>query len=305
MKILINENQFLSIVSEGKSHTGELCSHFGVNSVFCQRISTFIKNNKGNSRRKSKDFFKDVLQNSGKFKTVDLNPGNEEYNKRESELEKFRNLLVANNSCSNIVDEIDEELRTLPNKGLKMNVGENNEYDILNRLDTHYSGQAFLLTRMILDSLDEVGLKEQNLSSLDDNKIVELISFVLQDENVEEVATNLKRLLDTNEHFRNDLFGTISYSKEKGAKVENSIFDILRKKYGDDNVYSFSNDYGFVDNYGVDGVVVFGGMAHPVQISTLPKTPEPKIFYYTSQSCKPIGYFKGKNEDETITYYRL
>lgn len=304
MKILVNESQFLSILSESKSHTGELCSHFGVNSIFCQRISVFIKNNRGNSRKKSRDFFKDVLQNSGKFKTIELNPGNEEYKKRETELEKFRNLLVANNSCPNIVSEIDEELKTLPNKGLKMNVGENNEYDILNRLDTHYSGQAFLLTRMILDSLDEVGLKEQNLSTLDDKKIVELISFVLQDENVEEVATNLKRLLDTNEHFRNDLLGTISYSKEKGAKIENTIFDVLREKYGADNVYSFSNDYGFVDNYGVDGVVVFNGMAHPVQISTSPKTPEPKIFEYTSQSCKPIGYFKGK-ENQTITYYRL
>jgi len=202
------------------------------------------------------------------------------------------------------VDEIDIELKTLPNKGLKMNVGDNNEYDILNRLNTHFSGQAFLLTRMILDSFDEVGLKEQNLSILDDDKVIELISYVLQDENVEEVATNLKRLLDTNEHFRNDLLGTIKYSKENGAKVENTIFNILRQKYGDNNVYSFSNNYGFVDDYGADGVVVFGGMAHPVQISTLPKTPEPKIFKHTSQSCKPIGYFKG-SKDQTITYYRL
>jgi hypothetical protein len=72
MKILINENQFLSIVSEGKSHTGELCSHFGVNSVFCQRISTFIKNNKGNSRRKSKDFFKDVLKENQNLRSLGI-----------------------------------------------------------------------------------------------------------------------------------------------------------------------------------------------------------------------------------------
>lgn len=304
MKILVNDSQFLSILSESKSHTGELCSHFGANSIFCERVSTFIRHNKGNSRKKSKDFFKDVLQNSGKFKTIDLNPESDEYKKRESELKNFRNILATNNSCSGIVDEIDRELKDLPSKGLKMNVGENNEYDILNRLDTHYSAQAFLLTRMILDSLDEVGLKEQNLSTLDDKKIIELISFVLQDENVEEVAINLKRLLDTNKHFRDDLLGTIIYSKQKGANVENTIFDVLRKKYGSENVYSFSNDYGFVDNYGVDGVVVFDGMSHPIQISTAPKTPEPKIFKHTSQSCKPIGYFKGR-EGQTITYYRL
>jgi len=304
MKVLINESQFVSILSESESHTGELCSHYGVNTIFCKRVATFIKNNRGNARKQSKDFFKDVLQNSGKFRTIDLNPQNEEYKKRVIELEKFRNLLVANNSCPNIVDMLDDELKNLPNKGLKMNVGENDEYDILNRLDTHYTALAYLLTRMILDSLDEVGLEEQNLSTLDDKKIVELITYVLKPENVEEVATNMKRLLDNNEHFRNDLLGTIKYSKERGTKVENTIFDSLRKKYGSENVYIFTDNYGFVDNFGVDGVVVFDGMAHPVQISTTPKTPEPKIFKYTSQSCKPIGYFKGK-DTETITYYRL
>ena len=51
----------------------------------------------------------------------------------------------------------------------------------------------------------------------------------------------------------------------------------------------FSGDYGFVDYFGVDGVVVINDIAHPIQISSSTKS-NPKIFRYASEHCKPLGY---------------
>lgn len=301
MKLLITESQLDNLIVEGKTHTAQLCSHFGTNKNFCEKVARFIENNRGNTRKKSFDFFTKVLRESGVFKTIDLLPDVKEYEDRKNELINFKQVLEKNNSCPNIVQEVEKDLENLPKKGLKMVTGESQEYDLLNRLDTHPSAKAFLLTRMILDSLYEERGEEQNLSSLDDNKIIELTNFVLSDENVLEVAENLKKLIDTNEHFRKDLIGTISYSKQKGNQVEDSVFDFLREKYGSENVYVYSNDFGFVDYFGVDGVVVFDGQAHPIQISTKPKTPEPKLFKFTSERCQPKGYFK--TTDRIITYY--
>jgi hypothetical protein len=225
---------------------------------------------------------------------VTLEPGNRLYDERLSELIKFKDILEQYKSCPEIVNAVKKDIEILPKKGLKMNIDENNDYSIINRLNSHYTAQAYLLTKMIIDSLENEGFDTTRLINPSNEDVIKMIDHVLLENYVVEVSENLSELLRNNEHFRKDLIGTLERSRELGNSVEDEVFSKLRGTYGDENVFEFSGDFGFVDHFGVDGVVIINGVLHPIQISTSMKTP--KLFKYDSENCKTRGYFKSGNK---------
>jgi hypothetical protein len=294
MKIVINEGQFESIISESKSHISQLCSHFNDKSKFCESVESVLKGRKKSIFNKSQEFFNKVIKDSGYFDVVTLEPGNRLYDERLSELIKFKDILEQYKSCPEIVNAVKKDIEILPKKGLKMNIDENNDYSIINRLNSHYTAQAYLLTKMIIDSLENEGFDTTRLINPSNEDVIKMIDHVLLEDYVVEVSENLSELLRNNEHFRKDLIGTLERSRELGNSVENEVFSKLRSTYGDENVFEFSDDFGFVDHFGVDGVVIINGVLHPIQISTSMKTP--KLFKYDSENCKTRGYFKSGNK---------
>lgn len=308
MKILITESQF-NIISEAASKRQNLCATFGTYSPFCQKVERIIKDGRtggreGNLVNLSSKFFNKVVTNPNYFQTVTLTPGNEEYEKRMEDLLKFKDVLKQYNSCPEIYSKLVKDIEILPEKGLKMVVDGNNQYSLLNRLDTHYTAKAYLLTKIILDELEsfwvEEGGEKTDLNNLPDDKIRELITYVIDDSNIDGVSEHLKDLLDNDETFREYFLSSLEYSRHKGNQIEHDVFNVLRRKYGEDKVFEFSGDFGFVDYFGVDGVLVIGGQAHPIQISTSMKG-NPKIFKYASSFCKPLGFYK---EGTIITQYQ-
>jgi hypothetical protein len=294
MKIVINEGQFESIISESKSHISQLCSHFNDKSKFCESVESVLKGRKKSIFNKSQEFFNKVIKDSGYFDVVTLEPGNRLYDERLSELIKFKDILEQYKSCPEIVNAVKKDIEILPKKGLKMNIDENNDYSIINRLNSHYTAQAYLLTKMIIDSLENEGFDTTRLINPSNEDVIKMIDHVLLEDYVVEVSENLSELLRNNEHFRKDLIGTLERSRELGNSVEDEVFSKLRGTYGDENVFEFSDDFGFVDHFGVDGVVIINGVLHPIQISTSMKTP--KLFKYDSENCKTRGYFKSGNK---------
>jgi hypothetical protein len=308
MKILITESQF-NIISETAGKRQNLCATFGTYSPFCKKVEKIIKDGRtggreGNLVNLSSKFFNKVVTNPDYFQTITLTPGNEEYEKRMEDLLKFKDVLKQYNSCPEIYSKLVKDIEILPEKGLKMVVDGNNQYSLLNRLDTHYTAKAYLLTKIILDELEsfwvEEGGEKIDLNNLPDDKIRELIIYVIDDLNIDGVSEHLKDLLDNDETFREYFFGSLEYSRYKGNQIEHDVFNVLRRKYGEDKVYEFSGDFGFVDYFGVDGVLVIGGQAHPIQISTSMKG-NPKIFKYASSFCKPLGFYK---EGNIVTQYQ-
>ena len=294
MKIVINEGQFESIISESKTHISQLCSHYKDKSKFCETLETVIKKNLKDLRNASAKFFESVIKNPNYFNVITLGPGNHLYEERLLELIKFKRVLEKYKSCPVIIESISNDIKTLPKKGLKMNIDDNNEYSIINRLNTHYTAQAYLLTQLIIDDLQN---KSEDLSKLNDlnrDEVAIILDKVLSKNYSDEVAKSLSELINTNEHFKKDLLGTLQRSRDLGNSFEDTVFQKLREKYGDDNVVVFSGDFGFVDYFGVDGVVIINGVLHPVQISTSMKTP--KLFKYDSENCKTRGYYKSGNK---------
>lgn len=308
MKIILTESQF-DVINESVVKKQNLCATFGHETPFCHKVETILKDGRkggkdNNMVNLSSQFFNKVVRNPEYFTTITLTTGNEEYEKRMSDLIKFRDVLKKYNSCPEILSKLENDIEILPEKGLKMVVDENNQYSLLNRLDTHYSAKSYLLTKIILDELEdfwkETDGEKVDLNKLPDDKVREIISYVIDDSNIDGVSEYLHDLLKNNKFFREYFFGTLEYSRNKGNMIEDDVFNVLRRKYGPDKVFEFSGDFGFVDYFGVDGVLVIGGVAHPIQISTSMKG-NPKIFRYSSEFCKPLGFYK---EGNTVTQYQ-
>ena len=311
MKIIITESQ-LNTLNESTRKKQDLCATFSNGHFFCHKIEKMLKpgglGSKKNLITLSKNFFDRVVKNPKYFNVVILTPENEKYQERMKVLEEFIDILKKYKSCPEIVSDLNKEIQVLPKKGLQMVVDDKNQYSLLNRLDTHYSAKSYLLTKIILDNnlesfLEEKGEEKINLNNLSDDKIIDLITtHVFDDLYVDDVSEYLKNLLDNDEIFRNYLFGALEYSREVGNEIEQDFFNRLRNKYGENKVFEFSGDFGFVDDFGVDGVVIINDIAHPIQISSQKKA-NPKVFSYSSQYCKPLGYYKQGNN--LMTYERF
>jgi hypothetical protein len=297
MNILITESQ-LNTINESTLKRQDLCATFGGYSNFCKQIENNIKGRKENLINLSSNFFNDVVKNPKFFKTITLEPGNPEFDSRMDRLILLQVILANFRSCPEIQTKLKKDIEVLPKKGLKMVVDENNKYSLLNRLDTHYSAKAYLLTKIILDEIGGYENKEKidkiDLNNISDEKTIEIIKYIIDNNNIDNVSKYLFELLNENQEFRDYFMGSLKYSKDVGNKVEQDVFNALRQKYGKGNVIEFSDDFGFVDYFGIDGILIKGEVAHPIQISSSIKS-NPKIFKYASERCKPLGFFKSNN----------
>jgi hypothetical protein len=308
MKIIVTESQF-NTINENAIKRQNLCATFGYEAPFCNKVEKIIKDGRTGGRDSnlvnlSSKFFNKVVTNPEYFNTVTLTPGNEEYDSRMEDLLKFKEVLKKYKSCPDILSKLEKNIEILPTKGLQMVVDENNKYSLLNRLDTHYTAKAYLLTKIILDELESFWSENEDekvdLNRISDEKIREIVTYVIDDENVDGVSDYLSDLLKNNEQFRDYFLNSLEYSRAKGNQIEDEIFNVLRRKYGSDKVIEFSGDFGFVDYFGVDGVLVIDSIAHPIQISSSMKG-NPKIFKYSSEFCQPLGFYK---EGNVVTKYQ-
>ena len=157
-----------------------------------------------------------------------------------------------------------------------------------------------MLTKIILDG-GLLGIKDgeiydkEKLNSYTDEEVTGIVKdIVINKEYVDNVSKHLFDLLNEDQEFRDYFMGSLKYSRDVGNKVEQDVFNSLRQKYGKENVIEFSGDFGFVDYFGIDGILIKGEVAHPIQISSSIKS-NPKIFKYASERCKPLGFFKSNN----------
>jgi hypothetical protein len=165
------------------------------------------------------------------------------------------------------------------------------EYSILNRIDTHYSVQAYILTLIAKD------LNFNLLDTYDAKQIMEEVdSFILSEPN--RIKDKLNSLIENESE---SMVNSLLYSSIKGGRIELSAIKSFEKLGF--KVYNFANDFGFVDYFGVDILVEKDGKIHPVQISTQRKF-NPEITKYNDSDCECWMVYKdmnsGKFRKETI-----
>lgn len=279
-----------------------LCETFSEGTEFCKKLSEILRTGKGGVgtgtlKKGAIKFFKHLIQSehTGLGKKIELSPGVKQFDKRLKELKKFLKILKKNNACKKMQKSVSEDIKNVVNKKLKMIVDEDEQYSVLNRIDTHYTFRSYILTKAALDLFK--GEEGISIDSLDNEGIVDLVTNTILKYKTNELLDELsltyindlinKSLEDDLE--RDMLISHLELSRSVGNEVENDAIQILKnKKY---KVYNFSQDFGFIDHFGVDMLVKDKNSVHPTQVSTGRKI-NPKIYDYVDDDCECWAIYK-------------
>lgn len=282
-----------------------LCDTFPEGSEFCKKLSEILRTGTGGAgtgtlKKGAIKFFKSLIQSeyTGLGKKIELSPGVKHFDKRLKELKKFLKILKKYDVCKKMRKAVSEDIINVEKKKLKMIVDEDEQYSVLNRIDTHYSFRSYILTKAALelfgsdngttiDKLDNQGIVDLVL-----NKILKYDTKSIIDEPSLSYINDLinKTLEDDLE--RDKLISQLEFSRSVGNEVEDSVISLLRsKKY---KVYNFSQDFGFIDHFGVDMLVKDKNTVHPTQVSTKRKI-NPKIYKYVDDDCECWAIYKSND----------
>ena len=266
------------------------CSQFTIGSKFCDTLTVLLKN-RGEVKKKAIDFFDSLIKNidlTGAGQKVKLEPGNPHFDERYEELMRFYDILKDSGQCQKMLSAIEKDLETVKEKGLIMVVDNDDKYSLFNRLNTHYTNQAVILTKAILDSnknwksVGEIDLWKPEIVK---SNIIDYLDPT--PENLQYVDSIISQILD-DEREMSMMLGDFDYSKGMGDIIESEIAKAFRKKGYE--VFEFGADFGFVDHFGVDMVVMRDGKIHPVQASSMRKQ-NPRFFQFNEPNCKCWAVF--------------
>ena len=264
------------------------CNSLSEGKEFCQKLSNILKNGRGGAgaktfKKKSYETF-GKLRDEGFGKNTEielLEPGNKLFDERLGELKRFFEILTKYDACSKMRSEIKKDIINVKGKGLKM-ISSDEEYSVLNRLDTHYSAQAYILTLIAKD------LDFYLIDTYDNSQIIEEVDlFILSKPH--RIKDKLNSLIDNESKSIED---SLLYSSIKGGRVELGAIKAFEKLGF--KVYNFANDFGFVDYFGVDMLVEKDGKIHPVQVSSQRKF-NPEIVKYNDSDCECWMVYKDRN----------
>ena len=280
----------------------KLCETFSEGTEFCKKLSEILRTGKGGAgtgtlKKGAIRFFKHLIQSehTGLGKKIELSPGVKQFDKRLKELKKFLKILKKNNVCKKMQKSVFEDIKNVVDKKLKMVVDEDEQYSVLNRIDTHYTFRSYILTKAALDLFK--GEEGVSIDSLNNEGIVDLVTNTILKYKTNELLDELsltyindlinKSLEDDSE--RDMLISNLELSRSVGNKVEDEAIQILKsKKY---KVYNFSQDFGFIDHFGVDMLVKDKNTVYPTQVSTGRKI-NPKIYEYVDDDCECWAIYK-------------
>ena len=218
-----------------------------------------------------------------------LEPGNPFFESRIDDLKRLNQVLKSNNSCSAIVSVVEGDIQKLSSKKLTMIVDDQEKYSLFNRINTHSSNQSFIITKLVSQINKEKDFRFFKIDTYDNSQIIEEITELLND------PSTLNRLDTLIGELMNDpidhkvIMDAFNFSRSKGYQVETQGADALRNVGYE--VHTFSDDFGFVDYFGIDLVAVDEKGAHPVQVSSQMKS-SPKIFEYNAPDCRVFALSK-------------
>lgn len=276
------------------------CEKLGEGKVFCKKLQKILSSGTGGKGaeglRKSAIKVFSELRNGDYISMgskIVLEPGNKFYDERIQDMVQLRDILQKNNSCSAIVREVDSDMEKLKNKKMTMRVDDQNKYSLFNRINTHSSNQSYLLSLLALEVNKEKSYKFFKMDSFENNQIIEEVDDLLKDPTTLSKLDRLIGELMNDSESQKTIMDAFNFSRSKGYEIEDQGWDAMKKAGFE--VYPFSDDFGFIDYFGIDMVAVDGKGAHPVQVSSQMKM-NPKIFNYEAPDCKVFALYKSGNK---------
>lgn len=296
MKLLQVLNNQVLTESISKSNP---CDSFSLGKQFCNKISKILDKGQGGKnakvlKQKAVEIFQEIRQGdyTSMGEKVELKPGNPQFDERVNKLKKLMYILWENDSCSNIVERVQKDIDNVSTKGLKMIVDDDQAYSLLNRINTHHSVQAFVLTHLALMENKHTSHKFYKMDQLSEQEIIdEMLELLSDPSSIEMIDKKISELLNDPDN-QSAIMQSIDYSRTAGEKIEQGAINVL-KEMGY-KVIPFSGDFGFVDYFGIDFIAIDENGAYPVQASSSIKY-NPKIFEFRAPDCKCFALFKSKD----------
>ena len=297
MKLLNLLKESLILEIEKKS---DPCETLGEGKQFCKNLKKILDKGTGGKgaetlKKKAISVFQE-LRNGDYISMGDkivLEPGNRFYEDRIQDMRTLKEVLQKNNSCSAIVASVDEDMKKLEGKGMTMRVDDQQKYSLFNRLNTHSTNQSYILSKLAQEVNKKKSYKFYQMDSFDNNQIIEEVLDLLMDPSTMKDLDDLIGRLMKDENSQQAVMDAFNFSRNKGYEIEDEGWNALTKAGFD--VFPFSDDFGFIDYFGIDMVAVKDGVAYPVQVSSQMKM-NPKIFNYEAPDCKVFALYKSGNK---------
>lgn len=287
-----------SLITEAEKRF-DPCDKLGEGKTFCKKLQKILSS--GTGGKGSEKLKKSAIRVFGELRNGDyismgdkivLEPGNKMFEERIEDMRQLSKILKKNNSCKAISSAVDQDIDKLQTKGLTMRVDDQQRYSLFNRLNTHSSNQSYLITKLAQEINNKESFKFYRMDTFDNNQIIEEVQDMLSNpSNMNRFDDLIGRLMQNPED-QKTLMDAFNFTRSRGYEVEDQGWNKL-KEMGYD-VYPFSDDFGFIDYFGIDLVAVDEKGAHPVQVSSQMKN-NPKIFQYYGDDCKVFALAKSGN----------
>lgn len=136
---------------------------------------------------------------------------------------------------------------------------EEQQYDLLNKLNTNYTATAFMMTSELPEHYKTNVSFEDSLeyffSHKNENGITPFEEFMdkINNENKKEIRERINQ--------------TISQKTKEGSIIEDKFYEFISQQIGSENVIMYSGDYSFMDMIGIDMLIKNPeGIWVPVQV---------------------------------------
>ena len=287
-----------SLINEAEKRF-DPCDKLGEGKTFCQRLQKILSS--GTGGKGSEKLKKNAIRVFGELRNGDyismgdkivLEPGNKMFEDRIEDMKVLSEILKKNNSCKAISSAVDQDIDKLQTKGLTMRVDDQQRYSLFNRLNTHSSNQSYIITKLAQEINKKESFKFYRMDTFDNDQIIEEVQDMLSDPSNMNRFDDLIGGLMQNPDDQKTLMDAFNFTRSRGYEVEDQGWNKL-KEMGYE-VYPFSDDFGFIDYFGIDLVAVDKNGAHPVQVSSQMKG-NPKIFQYYGDDCKVFALSKSGN----------
>ena len=276
------------------------CDKLGEGKVFCKRLQKILFSGTGGkgseSLKKTAIKVFSELRNGDYISMGDkivLEPGNKMFDDRIQDMRALSDILKKTKSCSAILSDVERDIQKLATKGLTMRVDDQQKYSLFNRVNTHSSNQSYIITKLAQEINKQTDFKFFKMDTFDNNQIIEEVGEMLKDSsNMAKFDDLIGRLMQDPEN-QKVMMDAFNFTRNRGYEIEDQGWNALRELGYE--VYPFSDDFGFIDYFGIDMVAVDAEGAHPIQVSSQIKG-NPKIFNYNAPDCKVFALYKSGNK---------
>jgi hypothetical protein len=211
---------------------------------WCKFAETKLMRNTNRAKKAMNDYIKIYLsQYTSGLRAVKYNKELEFFSERRSmvvdALDKFKT------SCPSLRKYIIDSMVRFTDQYVIWN--ESQQYDLLNKLNTNYTAQAYMLTANLPDQHKTSVAFEDVLKYFFDEKNADgMTPFEIFMGKIEN---------DNKKEIRDKINDTIAQKTKEGQEIEDKFFEYISNQLGDGSVISYSGDYSFMDMIGIDMVI--------------------------------------------------